>query len=162
MIPEQLLIYPECFVTTAVTRATSIVNCNIKPHQSWTRIGFIHGLDWIGSICRRNCMDWTGLGQMTANCLESEIFRDSKLDWSNKLWLYFSFFGLLVNVRYCIRLLWLLFIVGYLINCTLDWQRKHFFLYCNRQCLRHCGYNGLDWMWVGIHMVSVDWIRSVS
>ena len=43
------------------------------------------GLDWIGSICGRNCMDWTGLGQMTANCLESEIFRDSKLDWSNKL-----------------------------------------------------------------------------
>ena len=29
---------------------------------------------WIGSICGRNCMDWTGLGQMTANCLESEIF----------------------------------------------------------------------------------------
>ena len=28
-------------------------------------------------------MDWTGLGQMTANCLESEIFSDSKLDWSN-------------------------------------------------------------------------------
>ena len=43
------------------------------------------GLDWIGSTCGRNCMDWTGLGQMTANCLESEIFRDSKLDWSNKL-----------------------------------------------------------------------------
>ena len=41
------------------------------------------GLDWIGSICGRNCMDWTGLGQMTDNCLESEIFRDSKLDWSN-------------------------------------------------------------------------------
>ena len=28
------------------------------------------GLDWIGSICRRNCIDWTGLGQMTANCLK--------------------------------------------------------------------------------------------
>ena len=51
-------------------------------------------------------MDWTKLGKMTANCLESEIFRDSKLDWSN--WLYFSFFSvcsffrLLVTVRYCI------------------------------------------------------------
>jgi len=30
--------------------------------QSWTRIGFIHVLDRIGSICGRNCMDWTGLG----------------------------------------------------------------------------------------------------
>jgi len=51
-------------------------------------------------------MDWTELGQMTANCLESEIFTDSKLDWSNRLYFSFfsvcSFFILLVYVRYCI------------------------------------------------------------
>jgi len=58
----------------------------ITTTQSWTRIGFIHGLDWIGSDDR-------------SNCLETEIFRDSKLDWPNKLWLYFSFFSVCSSSR---------------------------------------------------------------
>ena len=31
-------------------------------------------------------------------------------------------------------------------------------MYCNSWCSRYCRYNGLDWMWVGIHTVIVDWI----
>ena len=87
--------------------------CTLEVVHSRVGHGLDSSMDWIGSICGRNC-------------LESEIFRlEAGLVWSNKLWLYFSFFSvcsflrLLVHVRYCITMaVWLLFIVGYLINCT--------------------------------------------
>jgi len=55
-----------------------------------------------------------------------------------------------------IALLWLLFIVGYLINFTSI--TKTFCVLQLTVFFATAGYNGLDWMWVGIHMVIVDWI----
>jgi len=63
-----------------------------------------------------------------------------------------------------IALLWLLFIVGYLINCTYSIDNESIFLYCNRQCFRLRGiqWNGLDMGRNAYGHRGLDWIGSVS
>ena len=57
-----------------------------------------------------------------------------------------------------IALLWLLFIVGYLINYTYEIDNENIFSIATDSVFATARYSGLDWMWVGIHMVIVDWI----
>jgi len=55
--------------------------------QSWTWIGSIHGLDWIGSGFWGNFVDWIGLGPMTAILCFFHLYIFCINDWQTvTLW----------------------------------------------------------------------------